>query len=164
VIAMGGDATSGAPLARDGMAGLRRAGWHCFVPILLVHLGAALGASGEASAALETVREALSMTRANGELAWEAEALRVLGGVKLATGTAGMAEVEADLRAALDIAGRQGAKAFQLRAATSLARLWAGQGKRRDGRALLAPIYESFTEGYDTPDLRAARELLDDLR
>jgi hypothetical protein len=69
----------------EGIAGLRRAGWQCFVPILLVNLAAVLAASGEADAALETVSEALSMTRASGELAWEAEALRVLGGVKLAT-------------------------------------------------------------------------------
>jgi class 3 adenylate cyclase/tetratricopeptide (TPR) repeat protein len=163
-IAARGDATKGAALARQGMAELRRTGWQCFVPILLVHLAAALGASGEADAALETASEALRMIRASGELTWEAEALRVLGGVKLATGTAGAVEVEADLRAAVDVAERQGAKMFQLRAATSLARLWAGQGKRREGRDLLAPIYGRFTEGFGALDLREARELLDELR
>jgi predicted ATPase len=159
-----GDATKGAALAREGIAGLRRTGWQCFVPILLVHLAAALGESGEADAALETASEALRMTRATGELTWESEALRVLGGLKLATGTAGAVEVEADLRAAVNVAERQGAKMFQLRAATSLARLWEEQGKRREGRDLLAPIYGRFTEGFGALDLREARELLDELR
>ena len=163
-IAARGDALSGVPLAQEGMDGLRRAGWQCFVPILLVNLGAALGKSGEGEGARLMVGEALAMTRASGELAWEAEALRVLGALKLATGAAAIPDVEADLRAALDVAARQGTKPFQLRAAVSLARLWAAQGRRRAGRDLLAPLCGGFTEGFDTPDLREARALLDDLR
>jgi hypothetical protein len=64
---------------------------------------------------------------------------------------------------ALAVARRQQAKAWELRAATSLSRLWQQQGKRAEARQLLAPIYGWFTEGFDTPDLQEARSLLDEL-
>jgi predicted ATPase len=64
---------------------------------------------------------------------------------------------------ALVVARRQGAKTFELRAATSLARLWRDQGKRAEARDVLAAIYNWFTEGYDTPVLQDAKALLDQL-
>jgi predicted ATPase len=67
------------------------------------------------------------------------------------------------LHRALDTARRQQAKSLELRAATSLARLWQSQGKRRDAYDLLAPVYHGFTEGFDTADLKDARALLDKL-
>jgi predicted ATPase len=73
------------------------------------------------------------------------------------------AEAEDTFREALDLARRQGARSLELRAATSLARLWAGQDRRGEARDLLAGIYGWFTEGFDTRDLRAARELLAEL-
>jgi predicted ATPase len=100
------------------------------------------------------------MTRANGELIWEAEALRVVGEVKRAAGAAG---AEADLRTAIDIARRQGAKVFELRATISLALLWAREGERHRAGVLLTPAYGWFTEGFDTPDLREAKALLQEL-
>jgi predicted ATPase len=69
-------------------------------------------------------------------------------------------EVETCVRQALDIARRQEAKSWELRAAMSLARLWQRQGKRTEACALLAPIYGWFTEGFDTADLQEARALL----
>jgi predicted ATPase len=72
--------------------------------------------------------------------------------------------VEVCFAKALDWAGRQQAKSFQLRAATSLARLWRDRGRHRDAHDLLMPVYEWFTEGFDTPDLRDATTLLDELR
>ena len=63
----------------------------------------------------------------------------------------------------IDVARRQNAKSWELRGATSLARLWRDQGKRDEARDLLAPIYGWFTEGFDTADLRTARALLDEL-
>ena len=71
------------------------------------------------------------------------------------------AEAETWLQRALDVARRQEAKSLELRAATSLARLWQQQGKRREAHDLLAPIYGWFTEGFDTADLQEARALLD---
>ncbi|MBI1815366.1 MAG: hypothetical protein HYR72_10340 [Deltaproteobacteria bacterium] len=72
-------------------------------------------------------------------------------------------EAEQCFQRALDIARAQEAKTFELRAATSLARLWQRQGKRDAARALLAPLYAWFTEGFDTSDLQDAKRLLDDL-
>jgi predicted ATPase len=73
------------------------------------------------------------------------------------------AQAEACFQHALTIARRQQAKSWELRAAMSLSRLWQRQGKRREARGLLAPIYGWFTEGFDTPDLREAKALLETL-
>ena len=72
-------------------------------------------------------------------------------------------EAEAHFRDALEIAQRQEAKTFELRAATSLARLWQRQGRRAEARDLLQPAYDWFTEGFDTQDLKDAKALLDEL-
>ena len=71
--------------------------------------------------------------------------------------------VETELRQALAVAQEQDAKAWELRAATSLARLWAEQGRRAEAQALLAPVYGWFTEGFDTTDLKEAKTLLEEL-
>ena len=71
---------------------------------------------------------------------------------------------EASLRKALEVAGLQCAKGWELRAATRLARLWCDQGKRDEARNLLAPIYGWFTEGFDTRDLKEAKALLEELQ
>jgi predicted ATPase len=71
--------------------------------------------------------------------------------------------VDASLRQAIAVARRQGAKGWGLPAATSLARLWLDRGRRNEARDLIAPIYGWFTEGFDTPDLREAKALLDPL-
>jgi predicted ATPase len=73
-------------------------------------------------------------------------------------------DAEADLLEAIEIAGRQKAKSLKLRAATSLARLRRDQGRRLEACNLLAPVYSWFTEGFDAPDLREAKALLDELR
>ena len=73
-------------------------------------------------------------------------------------------KAEDHFRRALEIAREQEAKMWELRAALSLARLWAEQGKRQKACDLLAPIYDWFTEGFDTPDLKDAKALLDELR
>ena len=70
---------------------------------------------------------------------------------------------EASLHQAIAVARRQSAKLWELRASTSLARLWRDQGKRTEARDLLAPIYGWFTEGFDTPVLQDAKALLDEL-
>ena len=73
------------------------------------------------------------------------------------------AKVEDSFRTALAIAREQGTRSYELRAATSLARLWGGKGRRGEAHDLLAPLYASFTEGFDTPDLKDAKALLDEL-
>ena len=94
---------------------------------------------------------------------FEAE-LRRLEGELLSQAGAPEAEVEACLAEALAVARRQEARSFELRAATSLARLRRDRGKRAEAHDLLAPIHGWFTEGFDTPDLRDASALLDGLR
>jgi predicted ATPase len=74
------------------------------------------------------------------------------------------AEAETAFREAVEIARRQEAKSLELRAATSLARLWQSQGRGKQAYELLAPIYAWFTEGFDTRDLKDAKALLDQLR
>ena len=73
------------------------------------------------------------------------------------------AEAEACFGRAIEIARRQQAKSWELRAVVSLARLWRDQGQFRQARELLAPVYDWFTEGFDTPDLQDAKALLDRL-
>ena len=75
-----------------------------------------------------------------------------------------MADVEEYFGEALDVSRAQGARMFELRAATSLARLWRDQGRHVDAHNLLAPVYDWFTEGLDTVDLKDAKTLLTQLR
>jgi predicted ATPase len=96
-----------------------------------------------------------------GRRRWEAE-LHRLEGVAL-FGLNRLDEAQNALEEALRVARKQQAKAYELRAATSLARLWGEQGRRAEGRELLAPVYGWFTEGFDTADLKEAKALLDQL-
>jgi predicted ATPase len=91
----------------------------------------------------------------------QAETLRLCGDLLRCTGEP--AAAERSYREALTLAHRQSTKLWELRAATSLARLWRDQGKRTEARDLLAPIYGWFTEGFDTPVLQDAKALLDEL-
>ena len=90
--------------------------------------------------------------------------LRIKGELLLLQGAAGAAATAEDhFRRALDLARRQGALSWELRAATSLARLRRDQGRPADALALLQPVYDRFTEGFDTADLKATKDLLRDL-
>jgi predicted ATPase len=93
-----------------------------------------------------------------GQRRWEAE-LHRLEGIAL-SGLNQLDEAQRALKEALRVARRQQAKAYELRAATSLARLWGEQGRRTEARDLLAPVYGWFTEGFDTADLKEAKALL----
>ena len=93
---------------------------------------------------------------------WLAEMLNLRG--KFFLRTHRKIEAEESYRRAYDIAQGQNARSLQLRAATSLARFWRDEDRRAEARDLLAPIYGWFTEGFDTPDLMEAKELLDTLK
>ena len=106
--------------------------------------------------------EALAIVDKNGERFCEAELYRLKGellGQKAKT----KAEAEECFRKAIDIARRQGTRSWELRAVTSLARLWQQQGKKDEARQRLAEIYGWFTEGFDTKDLQEAKALLEEL-
>ena len=110
-----------------------------------------------------SLAEAARIIETTGERFMEAELLhRVPGDLLNAAGDQSGAEQH--YRQAIAVAERQSAKLFQLRASTSLARLWRDQGKRAEARDLLGPIYNWFTEGFDAPDLKDAKALLDELR
>ena len=91
------------------------------------------------------------------------ELLRLKGELLIALDPGAKAGAEVAFCQAIDIAQRQSSKSWELRAATSMARLWRDQGKRDEARELLAPIYGWFTEGFDTRDLKEAKKLLDEL-
>jgi class 3 adenylate cyclase/predicted ATPase len=118
---------------------------------------------GEIEAALASVNEALISASQTGERWVEAEAQRIRGEILLKREPANKAAAEEAFRKALAIAQKQKAKSFELRTATSMARLWRDQGKRDEARELLAPVYGWFTEGFDTLDLKEAKKLLDEL-
>ena len=107
------------------------------------------------------LNELLAVLRKSERYFWAAEVYRVTG--ELSRQAQRPAEAEASLRKALDIARRQHAKSLELRAATSLARLRQEQDKKAEARDLLAPIYDWFTEGFDSADLKDAKTLLEEL-
>jgi predicted ATPase len=112
-------------------------------------------------AALHRLDEAASTIERTGIRWMECEVHRLRGGVLWSVGDVQAAESR--VRQAISIAQQQGAKLWELRAASSLARLWQGQGKTAEARDLLAPVYGWFTEGFDTADLKEAKALLDEL-
>jgi class 3 adenylate cyclase/predicted ATPase len=111
--------------------------------------------------ALAALDRATATATATGECYYQAELYRLRGAVLAETGDP--VEAASWLQQAIDTARSQQAKSLELRAATSLARLWAEQGRRAEARDLLAPVYGWFTEGFDTADLKDANELLDEL-
>jgi transcriptional regulator with AAA-type ATPase domain/predicted ATPase len=128
----------------------------------LALLADAYGRDGQAAEGLRVLADARGVVADTAEAYYEAEIHRLEGELRLAQG-AGADEVEACYRRALEIARRQGARAWALRAATSLARLWQDGGRPDEARALMAEVHGGFTEGLDTGDLGAARALLEDL-
>ncbi len=120
-------------------------------------------ARGTPEEGLAALGEALVHIEESGERYLEADVYRVKAELLLIQVPSDAAEAEASLHKALEVARSQSAKSWELRAATSLARLWQRQGKRAEARALLAPIYDWFTEGFDTQDLKDAKALLEQL-
>ena len=106
------------------------------------HLYIALSATGSAQEGLAEIEDSLAMIERTGERVCEAESLRVKGELLLLNDADNIADAEACFQKAIDVARGQSAKSWELRAATSLARLWQGQGKTREARDLLAPVYD----------------------
>ena len=132
-----------------------------YTPILEALLAGAHFKHGRIAEGLETVEEALRAAKLNGARLWEAELLRLRGEGLFADRRADAAE--AAFRDALAMARSQGAKSWELRSAVSLSRLWQRLGKQEEAAHLLTGVYGSFTEGFETADLRAARELSEEL-
>jgi predicted ATPase len=156
----GGKPEQGIALMEQGFA-LFSAGCRLHRPYLLAILANAKADFGRPAEALELSKDALAAAEVSGEHWWLAELHRLRGRLLVARGQHD--EGEACFRCAIDVSCRQGARLLELRAATSLARLWNDRGRNAEARELLAPIYSWFTEGFDTPDLKEARMLLDSL-
>jgi predicted ATPase/class 3 adenylate cyclase len=153
----------GIDFMRRGVARYRGLGARLATPLYLVTLAAALARAGDGGEALEVLTEASRASDAGNERWIDAEIHRVTGDILLASPRPDAARAETEFCAAIAVAQRQGAKLLEIRSATSLARLWREQGKSNNARALLAPIYGWFTEGFDTPDVREAGALLEAL-
>src|SRR5262249_41646583 len=132
-------------------------------PYFLALLAEAYGTTGEPEAGLTALAEALILVDTTGERWYEAEIYRLKGELLLQQNSDNQVEAEHCFYHALEIALSQQAKSFELRTATSLARLWRHQGKRDEARQVLGDVYHWFTEGFDTLDLKEAKVLLDEL-
>jgi predicted ATPase len=148
---------------RQGLIDWRALGVRTTVPYLLTLLAEAYGARGQAEEGLRLLAEARAVVHETGERFHEAELYRTQGDLLLRPATPDAHQAETCFQQALDVARRQRAKSWELRAAMSLARLWQQQGKYAEARELLAPVYNWFTEGFDTADLQDAKALLDEL-
>ena len=139
---------------RHGLASYQATGSEFQVPYFLALLANVHGRAGQQEECLSLLNEALDRVGKTEERWFEAELYRLKGNLLLSRPVEEHAEAEACLQQASDVAQRQSARLLELRAATSLSRLWRDQGKRREAHDLVAPIYDWFTEGFDTADLR----------
>jgi TOMM system kinase/cyclase fusion protein len=162
-LAARGHAAEGIAQIREGLAAYQATGAEVGRPYFLALLAEVQTGSGPADERLAILDEALAAVRKTGERWYEAELHRLRGELVLVRRSEDFVEAETCFQQALDIARRQQARALELRAAMSLGRLWQQRGKSQDAHTVLAPVYGSATEGFDTADLQEAKALLDAL-
>jgi predicted ATPase len=136
------------------------------MPYFLSVLAQACAGAGQVEEALSILAESQAALEETGERWWQAEIYRLKGELLLrhSTSTPEESHAEECFRLALETAREQGAKSLELRAMTSLSRIRQKKGKRAEARHMLAKVYSWFTEGFDTPDLRHANALIEQLR
>jgi len=151
----------------DGIAEMRRSlsslAIGALVPLFLALVGACYARIGRYQEGLSVVAEGLARAVDTGERMAEAELHRVKGELLIMGDPADKGQAEGCFAVAIEIARRQKARFWELRATTSLARLLKSQGKPEEARSMLAEIYGWFTEGFDIADLKDAKTLLDEL-
>ncbi|MGZ4584256.1 MAG: ATP-binding protein, partial [Mycobacterium sp.] len=158
-----GEMAKGISDIREGMKRRQAYGMGAVWPWFLVLLAEAYGKIGKLEEGLAALREALQWVHRNDERLYEAELHRIRGELLLKHEVPDTAEAEQCFERALQVARQQQAKSWELRAAMSLSRLRLQRGRRDDARELLLPVYGWFTEGFDTADLKDARDLADRL-
>jgi tetratricopeptide (TPR) repeat protein len=164
-----GWAMAAAGRSEEGFADMRRSisdpmfAEALVTPLLLITLAESCGKNGRAEEGLDLVAKGLATAEQTGLTAVEAELHRLKGELLLIKDLGNAPETERCLRTTIDVARRQGARLFELRATVSLTRLLKQHGKTVEARQMLAEIYGRFTEGFDTADLREAKALLDEL-
>ena len=168
VLAERGQAREAIAQLREGLACLYASGSELAQTLVLGWQAAAYSRLGRLDEGLATVAEALAASQRTGERCWEGELYRLRGDLLLkrdAQDSESKAEGEAEacFRQAIELAQRQQARSWELRATMSLARLLRDTGRRGEAHSMLAEIYGWFTEGFDTADLKEAKALLDEL-
>jgi predicted ATPase len=163
VLALTGKASNAVGIFSSATPVVRSTGSTLFSPVWLSLLARAYGELGQFDEAWSYIGEAITTVETTREKWYEAEVHRIAGEIALMSPERDTARAEAYFERALEVARAQQAKSWELRAATSMARLWREQGKRDEARELLAPVYGWFTEGFDTLDLKQAKALLDEL-
>jgi class 3 adenylate cyclase/predicted ATPase len=158
-----GQGEEGIAQLREGYAAYRAIGAQIECPHWLALVAEAYRDTGRPAEGLHPIAEALDYVGQTGIVYYEPELHRLAGELRLRLGQAAEQQAEASFCRALEIARNQRAKSWELRAATSLARLWGKKSRRAQARDLLAPVYDWFTEGFDTADLKDAKALLDEL-
>jgi predicted ATPase len=156
-------ASDAAKAMTAGITSLRSTGTTVWTPFFLSTLARANADLGQLEEARRYIDETMSMIDTTKERWCEAEVNRMAGEIALKSPEPETAKAQAYFERALAVAREQQAKSWELRAAMSVARLWRHQGKRKEARELLAPVYAWFTEGFDTHDLKEAKALLDEL-
>ena len=162
--ALTGKASDAVTMIPSGIAAWQSSGSVVFVPWYVSHMARAKAELGQFAEAWQHIKEALIAMETTGE-AWCASDVHCAAGeIALLEPAPDVAKAEKHLVRALEIARAQQARSWELRAATSLAKLWRERGKGDEARELLVPVYDWFTEGFNTHDLREAKTLVDLLR
>ena len=161
--AMTGKAAEAVQIIASAIGTTRSTGATLWTPLHLSYLARAFAVLDKFDDAWRCVGEAMTTMATTKETWWEAEVNRVAGEISLMSPEPNATKAQIHLESALAIARQQHAKSWELLAAMSMARLWRDQGKRRQARDLLAPVYGWFTEGFDTLDLKQAKALLEEL-
>ena len=172
-----GEGAAGITQMRSGLADQKDFNGGTHRAYFLTLLAEGIGRTGETAEALAVIEDALVHIESSRERLYEAETWRIKGEILVQSSMPALSpvegfkvqgsrfkgedEAEECFQKALAVARQQDAKSLELRAAMSLSRLWQQQGKTAEAWELLAPIYEWFTEGFDTPDLQEAKALLE---
>jgi predicted ATPase len=163
LVALTGNASDAVHMVASAITAYRSTGATSWQPLYLSYLARAHAELGQFDDARRCIREAMTAAETTKETWFEAEVHRAAGEIALMSPEPDVGKAEAYFERALAVARAQQAKSWELRAATSLARLWRDQGKRSEARELLGPVYGWFTEGFETLDLEEAKVLLDEL-
>ncbi len=163
VLALNGQAANAAQTITSGVTAMRSTRTTMWMPVWLSYLARASAEIGQFDDARHCISEAMTAMETTKERWYEAEVNRIAGEIALLSPESDMAKAESYFERALAVAREQQTKSWQLRAAMSMARLWRDQGRRQQGRDLLATVYGWFTQGFDTLDLKQAKVLLDEL-
>jgi predicted ATPase len=163
ILSLTGKSSEAIQMFTSWIGAYRSTGATIYLPLQLSLLARANAELGQVDDAWRYMGEAMVAIETTNERWFEAEANRIAGQITLLSSEPNVAKAQAYFERALQIARRQQAKSWELRAAMSMARLWGDQGKCEQARDLLTPIYDWFTEGFDTRDLKEAKTLLDAL-